>query len=254
MVKPRLCLLHPTISRAPSCMLSRSRMTLMSRKSWLGHARHFQDNSMPSEPLPTYAKYFPSRSDDGGNKDKQDRILDAAQRLFVRYGVKRTSVEDIVGEAGIAKGTLYLYYDSKDALFAAVAGRLCAKLLEEVHRAAIASASLTDRLVGLLDAYVGVLHRLVAESPHMAELTEGKQSIASASFVTFGLETRAILQRTLNEAGITRDDAAEMFLAAATGTLRVGEASEKEYRARLAKVGNMLIVGFRHDPAHEAWP
>jgi len=206
---------------------------------------------MPSEPLPTYAKYFPSQSDDGGKKDKQDRILDAAQRLFVRYGVKRTSVEDIVGEAGIAKGTLYLYYDSKDALFAAVAGRLCAKLLEEVHRAVTASASLTERLVGLLDAYVGVLHRLVAESPHMAELIEGKQSIASASFDTFDSETKVILQRTLNEAGITRDDAVEMFLAAATGTLRLDETSEKEYRARLTKLVNILIIGLRHDPEQE---
>jgi AcrR family transcriptional regulator len=203
---------------------------------------------MPSEPLPNYAKYFPSEADDGGKNDKQGRILDAAQHLFVRYGVKRTSVEDIVGEAGIAKGTLYLYYDSKDALFAAVAARLCAKLLEEVHRAAIASASLTDRLVGLLDAYVGVLHRLVAESPHIAELTEGKQSTASASFVTFGLETRAILQRLLNEAGITRDDAAEMFLAAAAGTLRIGDTSEEEYRARLARLVDILIIGLTHDP------
>ncbi len=206
---------------------------------------------MPSEPLPIYAKYFPSESDEGGNNDKQDRILDAAQRLFVRYGVKRTSVEDIVREAGIAKGTLYLYYDSKDALFAAVAARLCTKLLDEVHRAVTASASLTERLVGLLDAYVGVLHRLVAESPHMAELTEGKQSIASASFETFGLETKAILQRILNEAGIRRDDAAEMFLAAAVGTLRIGDTSEKEYRARLTKLVNILIVGLKHNPDQE---
>src|SRR5258707_13413797 len=108
-------------------------MMLMSRKSWSGHVNHFQGNSMPSEPLPVYTRYFPSESDESGNHDKQDRILDAAQRLFVRYGVKRTSVDDIVREAGIAKGTLYLYYDSKNALFAAVAARVCTKLIGEWH-------------------------------------------------------------------------------------------------------------------------
>ena len=76
---------------------------------------------MPSESVPVSTRYFPSESDTTGNTNKQERILDAAQRLFVRYGVKRTSVDDIVREAGIAKGTLYLYYDSKNALFAAVA-------------------------------------------------------------------------------------------------------------------------------------
>ena len=90
---------------------------------------------MPSESVPVSTRYFPSESDTTGNTNKQERILDAAQRLFVRYGVKRTSVDDIVREAGIAKGTLYLYYDSKNALFAAVAARLCTKLLADAHQA-----------------------------------------------------------------------------------------------------------------------
>ena len=50
---------------------------------------------------------------------KEARILDSAERLFRRYGVKRTSIEDVAREAGIAKGTFYLYYSSKEELFTA---------------------------------------------------------------------------------------------------------------------------------------
>src|SRR5258708_33884505 len=203
---------------------------------------------MPSEPLPIYTRYFPAETDDGVDHDKQERILEAAQRLFVRYGVKRTSFDDIVQEAGIAKGTLYLYYDSKNVLFAAVAARLCTKLLDQAHQAVNASASLTEQLVGVLDAYVGVIHRLVAESPHMAELIDGKESIASDSFDTFDRDMKAMLHRILNDAGISRDDAVEMFVAAALGTLGTGDIAEQPYPSRLTRLLNILVIGLTDHP------
>ena len=81
-------------------------------------------------------------SGSGGN-DKRSRILDAAQSLFLRYGVKRTALDDVVREAGIAKGTLYLYFDSKDALFAGVAEQLCAEVLRNAEEAIASSSSLS---------------------------------------------------------------------------------------------------------------
>src|SRR5580704_11974353 len=86
--------------------------------------------------------------------DKRDRILDAAQRLFVRYGVKRTSIDEVAREAGIAKGTVYLSFKSKAALFAAIADRLCANTLAEAQRIVREANSVTERLVGILDCYI----------------------------------------------------------------------------------------------------
>src|SRR5580692_11026068 len=68
---------------------------------------------------------------------KRDRILDAAQSLFVRYGVKRTSIDEVAREAGVAKGTVYLSFKSKAELFAAIADRLCASTLADVQRIAL---------------------------------------------------------------------------------------------------------------------
>ena len=111
---------------------------------------------------------------------------------------------------------------------------------------------MTEQIVGVLDTYVGVMHRLVAESPHMAELIEGKESIASVSFATFDLEMKALLARVLHDAGITRDDAGELFLVAAFGTLRIGDRSENAYRTRLAKLVDILIIGLMPYPGQEA--
>ena len=43
-------------------------------------------------------------------------ILDAAGRRFKRFGYRKTTMEEIAAEAGLSRGTLYLYYSSKDDL------------------------------------------------------------------------------------------------------------------------------------------
>lgn len=45
-------------------------------------------------------------------------IYDSADQLFREYGVDKVSVDQIVEKAGVAKGTFYVHYDSKDALIA----------------------------------------------------------------------------------------------------------------------------------------
>jgi len=51
---------------------------------------------------------------------KRAAILDAARRVFSRKGYAETAVEDVADEAHVAKGTLYLYFKSKEELYMAV--------------------------------------------------------------------------------------------------------------------------------------
>lgn len=70
--------------------------------------------------------------------DKEIRILDAAQHLFGRFGPKKTSIEEIAKAAGLGKGTVYLYFRSKEEIFEAVGKRfgkaLNEKLQDEVEK------------------------------------------------------------------------------------------------------------------------
>lgn len=50
-------------------------------------------------------------------EDRPDEILDAATTVFGEQGFARTRLEDVAKRAGVSKGTLYLYFDSKEALF-----------------------------------------------------------------------------------------------------------------------------------------
>jgi AcrR family transcriptional regulator len=58
-------------------------------------------------------------TDQSVTKKKHTAILDAARTVFSRDGYAASSVEDVAAEAGIAKGTVYLYFKSKEELYLA---------------------------------------------------------------------------------------------------------------------------------------
>ena len=58
----------------------------------------------------------------GGSERKRAAIAEAAQRLFLRDGFERTSVDAIAAEAGVSKRTVYNHYGDKESLFLSVIG------------------------------------------------------------------------------------------------------------------------------------
>lgn len=60
---------------------------------------------------------------------RRAEILQAASGLFQEIGYESTSVDSIVRSAGIAKGTFYYYFKSKDEVLAALAQQLCAEMV-----------------------------------------------------------------------------------------------------------------------------
>jgi AcrR family transcriptional regulator len=63
--------------------------------------------------------------------ERQTRILNAAERCFVRSGFHRTTMQDVAAEAGMSPGNLYRYFDSKDAVVLALAERDRARIGED---------------------------------------------------------------------------------------------------------------------------
>jgi TetR/AcrR family fatty acid metabolism transcriptional regulator len=62
-------------------------------------------------------------TDQSVSERKRNSILDAARTVFSRQGYSGSAVEDVAAEAGVAKGTLYLYFKSKEELYIAALAR-----------------------------------------------------------------------------------------------------------------------------------
>jgi AcrR family transcriptional regulator len=64
--------------------------------------------------------------------ERRDQLLDAAEQVLTSRGLASTTVADVAEAAGLAKGTMYLYFESKDALLAGLRTRYLARLAETV--------------------------------------------------------------------------------------------------------------------------
>ncbi len=69
-----------------------------------------------------------------------DELMAAAQALFIQKGVEATTINEIVERAGVAKGTFYHYFTSKNDLLAALRAKFSQGFLDHIDRAVQACA------------------------------------------------------------------------------------------------------------------
>ena len=83
------------------------------------------------------------------NKDDvvRDAILQAAERVFQKWGSNKTTMEDIASEAGKGKSTLYYYYKSKEEIFDAVVIVEFEKVLQKAKELAQETETAKERLI-----------------------------------------------------------------------------------------------------------
>jgi AcrR family transcriptional regulator len=91
--------------------------------------------------------------------DRREQVLVCAQRVFARKGYHAAGVADIIAEAGVARGTFYLYFESKRAIFDELIGRLLALLAASVKRIDVSPGALPpfDQLLANVNRVVDTL-------------------------------------------------------------------------------------------------
>jgi TetR/AcrR family fatty acid metabolism transcriptional regulator len=92
--------------------------------------------------------------------DKRELILGAARRVFARSGYFSSKVADIASEAGIADGTVYLYFKSKDEILHSIFDRAMEQFIGEGRRELAKLDSAVDRLRKIAELH---LERLGAD-------------------------------------------------------------------------------------------
>jgi AcrR family transcriptional regulator len=108
--------------------------------------------------------------EDARQRAKRRRILLAATDLFVRLGYRRTSVDEIARKAGVAKGTVYLYYRNKaEIVYHAIALEKRAHLERLTGPFVDATLSPLERLQG----FIAIALIMSRELPLTASLTQG---------------------------------------------------------------------------------
>lgn len=97
----------------------------------------------------------PAKAARGGG-DKRERILDAAVRVFAKKGFHATRVSEVAKAAGVADGTIYLYFKSKDELLVSLFEDRVERLLTFMQTELPATAGASDKLRRIIELQLGL--------------------------------------------------------------------------------------------------
>lgn len=136
----------------------------------------------------------------GNRKSDPTRLIHAARNLFLKYGFRRTSMDDVAKEADVAKGTLYLAFSSKEDLLRGACADLCDELMAAATEAAQGAESPIERMRIRLETKYARVHELVHLSPHAAELLHSKDVIAEEIVKKSEVAFRRLVMVDLEEA------------------------------------------------------
>lgn len=166
---------------------------------------------------------------DPGERAKQERrrqILASAKAVFADAGYHGASIHAIIERAQIARGTFYLYFSSKAAVFDSILDQAMLDLRGKLRRIEVADPAAPPPQVQLREQVVATLEYIVRDRPlAMLLITAGHTPDAEATerLDQFFSEVRSLIARALEtgvEIGLLRPCNAGLVAAAMLGMIR----------------------------------
>jgi AcrR family transcriptional regulator len=162
-------------------------------------------------------------------------------------------VDDIAREAGIAKGTIYLSFASKEEVFQALSQLLAQRMLAGAEAARHRPGTAADKLAAMHAAWFGTYAETISRSPHAAELLDAKHRLSAALVTAAASQYKRLVRDVLTEAaaageldlgaaGLTAETAAELLIASARG-LQSSAVSPAAYRRYLNALVRVMVAG-----------
>lgn len=109
-----------------------------------------------------------------------ERIVRAAYKCFERYGIERTSIEEIAREAGVTRPTVYRYFPSKIHIVDLISTEESRKVNAEVRRRLVRGLSFEETLTEALLLIV----RIAIENPYVRRILASREFEAEATSST----------------------------------------------------------------------
>jgi TetR/AcrR family fatty acid metabolism transcriptional regulator len=110
-------------------------------------------------PMPVAARRLTAVKPSGTGADKRDAILRAATRVFAQNGYFQSQVADVARVAGVAAGTVYLYFKGKDDLLVSIFEKSMAEVITEGRAAIDGLTDPAERLRRIAHLHLGWLGR-----------------------------------------------------------------------------------------------
>jgi len=181
--------------------------------------------------------------------EKLIRILRSATDVFLRYGYRRATMDDIAREVGMSRPALYLRYPGKEAILRAVMTSGYDGLFHEIAAGLAAQSSLTGRLRHIFEVWSVRTFEMVLRSPAAGELVNSSFSFAQDIADQANQRLAGVLAEVMR-AAVARPDAlkptaearARVIIAAAHGFKTTARTAE-DMRSLVDDLVQMTVAG-----------
>ena len=170
--------------------------------------------------------------------EREENIIEAAVRLFSRYGVKRTSMNDIAAGAGIARQTLYNAFSNKDEVLRATIRLFSDRATAQIEADLEGAKDLGGRLDVIFKHIAIAPFDLLNASPNAEDIVAGFNASSQKEIAAAAERNRVIIARTMEpyesaieKNGLTLDQFADFVQRSATGAKY--NASNRKHLLRL---------------------
>ncbi|WP_437277156.1 TetR/AcrR family transcriptional regulator [Sorangium sp. So ce375] len=196
----------------------------------------------------------PSATERPAEDLRRRKLMDAALTVFLRFGFRKTSMDEVARAAGVSRQGLYLHFATKEELFRASVGYFLDTALAAATAAlSDAERSLEERLVAAFDAWVGrFVGALGADAADLStatnELVGPLVAEHEGRFVEAVAEAlRASgLAAAYEPAGVTGRQLADTLYASARG-LKYGAATREAFVEGMAIAARVMCLPERRD-------
>ncbi|MDP5220800.1 helix-turn-helix domain-containing protein [Ruegeria sp. 2205SS24-7] len=130
-------------------------------------------------------------------EDRYDYILEAAKQLFLRYGVKRTGMNDIAREAGISRQTLYKAFANKDEVLRATIRSLADRVVLDIEAGLKKAGGLGAQLDVVFKHAVIEHYDFLQSSPNAEDIIAGVTSTSQKELEAGAKRNTEIIARVL---------------------------------------------------------
>jgi TetR/AcrR family transcriptional regulator len=137
---------------------------------------------------------------------RKEEIVDAAEKLFFEKGLQAATVDEIAEAAELSKGTIYLYYKSKEDLYLAVVMRGLGILYDMFKAKIQGDSDVVKQLMGLQETFLEFFekHRRYFRMMHFLQAPQFHKQVSEEMMQECSLENQKIwnIATTLLERGI----------------------------------------------------
>ncbi len=118
------------------------------------------------------------------SEERKEQIAEAASKVFAEQGFDRARMDDIAQEANLSKGTLYLYFKSKDAIITHLLERLFEREFADLYLLEDDPRPAPEKLLSFADKIINDIHGWAKVIPIMYEFLGRlfRQSVVQEAF------------------------------------------------------------------------